>query len=437
MTLRRRSSSFAAGLQCRQAHQRGVASLIVVMVLFFIISMVAAYTSRNLIFEQRTSTNQYRSTQALEAADAGLQWALGLLNSGRIDPSCVASTNLADTSFRQRYVSINGSTGAITPLLTSLGATLMPSCVFDGSNWQCSCPVDGAPSVTTPSGAGVFPAFRVRFVAVPSRTGVVKVESNGCTRNADSCLNFPASGSDNEGRVTVTALVALKGGVSTIPAAPLTLMGSLGLLGSANLTVVNSDPATTGITVHAGQGVSSTGLKRITTPGTPSELSVFEGDPTLGGLSPNRMFANVFGLWRETYRDQPGAVLLNCGLGGCSANTVRTTIAQNPGRVLWLQGDFSVDSAGDIGSAAEPVVIVASGAISFSAAARMYGLLYTQAATWTTTSGAAEVRGAVVAEGNVVGSSTATFVYDAPLLTQLRTRSGSFALVPGSWRDFQ
>jgi hypothetical protein len=34
------------------------------MLLFFIISMVAAYTSRNLIFEQRTSANQYRSTQA-------------------------------------------------------------------------------------------------------------------------------------------------------------------------------------------------------------------------------------------------------------------------------------------------------------------------------------------------------------------------------------
>ena len=159
-------------------------------------------------------------------------------------------------------------------------------------------------------------------------------------------------------------------------------------------------------------------------------------DLSLSSLTPNRMFANVFGLWRETYRDQPGAVLLNCGLVGCSASAVRTTIAQNPGRVLWLQGDFSVDSSGDIGSATEPVVIVASGGVTFTAAARMYGLLYTQAATWTT-SGAAEVRGAVVAEGNVGGTSTATFVYDAPLLTQLRTRSGSFALVPGSWRDFQ
>ena len=48
--------------------QRGIAALVVVMVLFFIISLVAAYTGRNLIFEQRTSTNQYRRANGDTAA---------------------------------------------------------------------------------------------------------------------------------------------------------------------------------------------------------------------------------------------------------------------------------------------------------------------------------------------------------------------------------
>ena len=53
---------------CRvRGHQRGVATLAVVMVLFFIIALTAAYTSRNMIFEQKTSANQYRSTLAFEA----------------------------------------------------------------------------------------------------------------------------------------------------------------------------------------------------------------------------------------------------------------------------------------------------------------------------------------------------------------------------------
>jgi Tfp pilus assembly protein PilX len=69
------------------AAQRGAAALAVVMVLFFVISLVAAYASRNLVFEQRASTNQYRSTLALETAEAGAEWALALLNTGRIDDS--------------------------------------------------------------------------------------------------------------------------------------------------------------------------------------------------------------------------------------------------------------------------------------------------------------------------------------------------------------
>ena len=52
--------------------QRGAAALVVVMVLFFIISLVAAYASRNMIFEQKTSANQYRSTAAMEAASRPL-----------------------------------------------------------------------------------------------------------------------------------------------------------------------------------------------------------------------------------------------------------------------------------------------------------------------------------------------------------------------------
>jgi PilX N-terminal len=415
--------------------QRGAASLIVVMILFFIISMVAAYTSRNLLFEQRTSANQYRSTQALEAADAGLQWALGLLNGGRLDGTCVASTDVTKSTFRQRYLNIDGVTGAITPKTIAGGGDLMPSCVFDGGNWQCSCPSNGPPTVTTPSGSGVFPAFRVRFVSVPSRPSVVQIEVNGCTRNVDSCLNFPALGADNEGRVMVTGQVALKGGVTTIPAAALTVGGDLNL-GGAALTVANSDMQGTGLTIQSGGSIATGGLVLVTTPGSPGSLSYVANDSSISGLTVNRMFASVFGMWRETYRDQPGAVVMNCG-GVCTANAVRTTIAQNPGRVLWLQGDFDVDSAGNIGTVAEPVVIVVTGGVAFGAVGGVInGLLYTQTANWST-SGVARVKGAVVAERNMSGNTTSTFQYDATVLNLLRTQSGSFVLIPGSWKDFQ
>ena len=94
--------------------QRGAATLVVVMLLFFVVSLVAAYASRNLIFEQRTSANQYRSTQSFEAAEAGLEWAQAMLNSGRIDDDCLPTLDTSFGSFRERYLITNTTTGIVT-----------------------------------------------------------------------------------------------------------------------------------------------------------------------------------------------------------------------------------------------------------------------------------------------------------------------------------
>ncbi len=95
-----------------RAQQRGVASLVVVMLLLFVVSLSAAYASRNLIFEQKTSANQARSTLAFEAAEAGVEWTLAQLNSGQVSTSCANSTTAG--SFQQRYLAIS-NTGMVSP----------------------------------------------------------------------------------------------------------------------------------------------------------------------------------------------------------------------------------------------------------------------------------------------------------------------------------
>jgi Tfp pilus assembly protein PilX len=422
-------------VKVRARRERGAAALLVVMLLFFVVSLVAAYTNRNLIFEQRTAANQYRSTQALEAADAGLQWAIALLNGGRINATCGASTLLTDTSFRQRYLTIDPVAG-LSPNLTSGGAELLPSCVSNGASWNCSCPVDSAPTLTVPSGTDVFPAFRARFLPHPTRADLIQIQVNGCTRLDDNCLNFPSQGVDGEARVTVSAYIALKGAVSTVPVAPLTARGNVAFDASAGVIAANTSAATGGITVHAGGTISSSGLTKISAPGSPSDLSIRELDATLApaNLDADRMFATTLGLWRESYRDQPGTVILACG-GTCTADQVRAAAAQNPGRILWIQGDLSIDSAGPIGSATDPVAVVVTGNVAFSAAADYFGLIYIQAASWNS-SGSSTINGALIAEGNAGGTATATLNYNADILTRVRTTIGTMTIVPGSWRDF-
>lgn len=448
---------------CRplQRKQRGLATLVVVMVLFFIISLVAAYTNRNLIFEQRTSANQYRSTQALEAADAGIEWALALLNYGRITAACTQSAASTDTSFRQRYLDIDGVTGNMTARRTAANTDLLPTCVLDGGQWRCSCPDVGDPVLIPTAGDGVHPAFRVRFQqispaapALPGQPGVVKIQAVGCTRLADDCLEFNGQGMTNEGRAVVTALVALTGNLASPPAAAVLARGNVAM-GGAALEAHNSDPAGIGITIQAGGTITGTNLVLTGPAGTPGSRTLAGLDPALDPLSPemapdpaavppfstdDRMFAAPFNMRPSTFKQQPAALVLGCAGGTCSAVDVRDAVLMNPGRPIWVEGNLAVDTAGDIGSAtppALPVLIVVEGDLTFSVAgAEINGLVYVRTANWSTAGLFGRVNGGVIAQGDIGGNGTPVIVHDADLLRRLRATTGSFVRVPGSWKDF-
>ncbi len=432
--------------------QAGAASLIVVLVLFFLMSLVAAYTSRNLIFEQRTSVNQYRSTQAFEAAEAGLEWALTMLNSGRIGADCLeASAVAADTSFRQRYLAINAATGIVTPRSApTVGTLLWPSCVSDGAGgWTCNCPSDAAPVLAAPAGTGVYPAFRVRFTADGlTRPGLIRIESNGCTRLADSCLDHPAAAAELEGRANVAAVVALSSALPAAPGAALTLLRNA-LVGST-LKVYNTDAGMGGVTVDAGDAFNLA-LHPLwelhSVPGTPVARSVVAGDASLSTLAaaPDRVFASVFSSWPATYRAQPAAVFeFACPVGDCRP-ALAAAVARNPDRVIWVAGDLTLSSAGDIGSppdpantnVAGPAVIVVDGALNFTVPGiRIFGYVYTRGGNWDGP-GPGEVHGAAFVEGDLAAAARATIVMNSAVLQSLRLRSGSFVRAPGGWDDFR
>ena len=75
--------------------QHGAATLISTVVVLVLMTLVAFFASRNIVFERKTAANQYRSTKAIEAAEAGIEWAIGNLNSSRkISTACAASRSL-------------------------------------------------------------------------------------------------------------------------------------------------------------------------------------------------------------------------------------------------------------------------------------------------------------------------------------------------------
>jgi hypothetical protein len=121
---------------------------------------------------------------------------------------------------------------------------------------------------------------------------------------------------------------------------------------------------------------------------------------------------------------------------------VRSAWELNPGRPLWLTGNLNIDSAGDIGSALDPVVIVVNGDLQFTTSGvTIFGVVYNRLlpagdTDWTTT-GSGQVTGAVVAEGGVNGTGAVTVAYDADVIRLIRFNNGSFVRVPSSWRDYR
>ena len=424
--------------------QRGAAALIVVMLLFFIVSLVAAYAGRNLIFEQRTSANQYRATQAFEAAEAGLEWALAMLNGGRIDASCSppSAVNNALPSFRQRYLNVDVD-GQFTPRLWADGSTReRPSCVQSDTGWNCSCPSGAAPTPVIPTGTDTRPAFRVCFEAVNPpgavnpQPGVVRVVSTGRTSFADRPCEEGADGSAGDAAATVSVVVALSSALASPPLAALTAVGDLGNF--AGLTLINTEPQANGLTAHLGGAFPNWPLEpvRVTVPGSSVSRSVIEGDTGfLGAQSPQDLFKSVFRMHPDTYRQQPAAVVLNGCAAPCSAE-LQQAVEGNPWRIVWVHGDLSLSSQLELDAMDPPALIVVDGDVSISARARIRGLLVSLGNIDNFASDT-RVHGAIVAAGDIRNFGAGTRIeYDAVALKQLRLASGSMVRVPGSWRDF-
>ncbi len=463
---------FTASQSRARPGQRGAATLIVVMLLFFIISMVAAYTSRNLIFEQRTSANQYRSTQAFEAAEAGLEWALAQLNAGRATNACAPSTDDAsatDQSFAQRYLTVNSVTGVITPRAASGGGSVQPRCVFDSSSstpanwtWKCACPVANAATseVTAPGGTGPAPAFQIRLFRSPqvgTRTDLIQLAANSCTRLDSNCLSFGTDrGGSGDGVAATGVLLALRGAITRTPIGALTVSGSLAVPVGA-LSLNNQESAASGVTLHIGGNATGPGLTLRGMPGTPpastQSTDTSLAPAALGSLTTQeRRFALYFGIRSATYFGQPGMVEVLCS-GGCAAADINRAMLRNPGRAVRVRGDanpltnsvLTID--GNVGSVSTTpitpalLIVDANVNVTFASGATLVGVIYGRSPDWTwTVDGAASIQGAAIAEGNLTlqGASGAMAVfYDKPVLTALRVSYGTFVRVPGGWKDFE
>lgn len=416
-------------------HQRGAATLGITLLLLFIVMLVAGIANRNLMFEQRASANQWRSTQAFEAAEAGLEWAQAMLASdAAIGADCKPDATAGNTTLRERLLDYGADSRAFTPRTWSDSGHDVPlqaACVRSGDGWSCSCPRDGNPALDAPPSTGAHPAFTIRFVAA-ARSGHVQLLATGCDRLAADCLpgmGGPATGgSTAHAQVTLGLLPAL----AAVPAAALTARGEINASGA--VTLANTDPRSSGLTAHAGGAISLAGATLETVPDAPIEASLAERDVALAVLAADRMPSRFFGVDAVRWQRLPGMQTITCP-EDCSAALGEALSAGH--RRIRIASALQLTGPAIFGAPERPVLLVVEGPLRIAGGVQIHGVVVHLATLWDT-SGTHDARidGAVISGGSVVGDGTPTISYDRAVLARLNGEAGVFVRIAGSWRDF-
>lgn len=396
--------------------QRGAIATGLAMLVCLALLMLLFSAADLLGRDAAVSGERLRALQAAEAAEAGLVWGLAMLNDTRpIDTRCEPVES--GRSFQAHYLQASAPAGS------------GPMCRLGDEHWTCHCPQAGTAEPAWME-AGAPQVFVLQVDT--SASGIASLASTGCSGSLQACRRAagdPARADGSTARVWADAerLPAL----DTLPIAALTARGSITLDGP--VTLRHAD-ATSGITLHAG-GVVRPGQARLDgPPGAPAASTVVAGDPVLAALDSAQFFASAFRMDAPTWQRQPAARRLRCD-SACDESLARLLGGPGMHPLLWLDGGLTLHEPAQLGSAEQPVLLVVDGPVRLAASLRLHGLVYLRTTDWQDTGGA-ELRGALLAEGDLVMAGSTTLTHDAAVLQTLARCCGSYARRPGSWRDF-
>ena len=433
-------------LPCSSRRQRGASALIVTMLLLFTSSIVVFYLNRGLIFEQKISANQVRSTTAFEIAEAGLEWATGMLNNPQdITTTCglLATTNI---SYRTKYI----QTGANSNVASATNT--FPGCKVNGTALTCSCP--NVPALGTEAVAGlgtaVLPSFTVSFTDVGDPQAV-RVTATGCTAQAGACKPATATAAttgNSDAWAQVSAILKLRPLLRAAPSAALTCGTSCDVGGA--YTIRNTDVASNGYVVNSGTTITSSPYAAShyeTIPGQPIQNALIAQDTSLSAIAStdtnctnSAMFRTYFGVSLAEYAASPQVNTISC----TNANDCRVQLTNRyadgwrsfyfpRATGLQLSGSNTFGAAG-VGNG---VNLITDGDVDISGTVTVYGLLFSNSANVNDLgTGTATINGAMITCAAYNNNGGGVLSYDASALGGTGLRPGTMARVPGSWRDF-
>lgn len=366
------------------AHQRGSATLVVSVGLLLAITIMVFFIARTNLMEQRIAANDYRGEQAFEAAEAGLEYAIG-----RIDDETLLRVTDTDTDGAIEFACVDGAAPAEGP---------------------CNTPALGSGATAT----GVLTAVTA------GNPNVIEIVSTGYS-------------DDRAASRQVTMQVSWVPMIANRPRHPLVSRRHVAL--NSNVQIHNPLSGSAKRGIWSGEDTDVSGSSSTNT------AVVNRDDNNLRNASENQFFETFF-LMTKARAKSRATVITKATNGGTNYSAA---LAAPPSRVVWIDGqaDSVQISGGTVGSTAAPVLLVIENfsGIELTGGAVINGLIYL-AGDWIYSTNDATINGAVLVEGDVALAGSLGIVYEisngvtAPGVVDYLPTIGQFAKVPGSWRDF-
>ena len=399
-------------------HQRGVATLVISMIILVTITFITLYTAKTVLMEQKISTNEYRSRMAFEAAEAGAEMAVSYINNGRDqDGDTLLPGNLPGSDDDEFLFDSNSDGANDTNILTLPG---------------------GGRVVVSLVNADVGDIIATDITSQGwSDDGAATRTINQTVALVDPLPNTPENPLTTQGTVVIggSATVHNPEGNSTI------WSGGDVDLGANNSTATEiADPGSANYPDCLGDSVNPCDLIQASDRYVAS-LDIIEYDSSLANLSPSDFFRNFFGTSPEVYRETRVTMDIDIAAGD-NINDIHLANKE----VIWVEGNVTISgltvgcaqamTGNNICPAAdmEPSILIINGDLTLQGGPQFYGIVYV--AGNVTIVGNSTMVGAVVTQGAATNTTGSLDVwYNSDLLAQL-SDVGPPAGGGGSWRDF-
>ncbi len=387
-------------------HQKGAATLFIALVILFLMTMVIVFTAKSHLVNMKVTSNNTRAQQALEAADAGLQYVYENYKGVSLFCEKTVTSGTACSTVAGTIVNAVGLVAAF--------------------------------QVTVDNGAVTSIGYSDDRLAQRTITERVK--------NLSPLPNLPK----NPFTARQSALFAGSGNVYNPEGASTIWAG--GQLDLSNTQTYVADPSQDGYPTCLEFSVLCTTVQ--TTREGNVGLDVVENDSTLLNRDPDDFFKNFFGFDKDTKKAMSDRILTPAQYDPEDNSFYR-------GEVIWIDGGgpgHDVDLSGMVGCSSNnrtgtitgythttcndatlsPTLIIVDGDLYLNGNPEFYGLVYV-IGELTGPGGAGGgnpfFEGAIIVETSSAASGNLTLIYNSDMLEAIAD-SGDWAGVSGTWKDF-